>query len=103
MQPKVQTHTYSCSASAFNCIDCGRTFNRQTVKVRGAKTVHITGLYTLITVPDRLHAVQDHTSCVTEHDKYAKGATKPGGFAAQGFYGSKEAAKEQQVRICCHS
>ena len=27
-----------------------------------------------------------HTSCVTEHEKYAQGATKPGGFAAQGFF-----------------
>jgi len=30
---------------------------------------------------------QSHSSCVTEHDKYAKGATKPGGFAAGGFFG----------------
>ena len=33
---------------------------------------------------------------MTEHDKYAKGATKPGGFAAQGFYGGLEASKQQQ-------
>lgn len=33
MQPKVQNHTYGCSASAFNCIDCGRTFDRYSVKV----------------------------------------------------------------------
>jgi cell growth-regulating nucleolar protein len=26
-----------------------------------------------------------HTRCVTEHEKYALGATKPGGFAAGGF------------------
>ncbi len=32
---------------------------------------------------------------MTEHDKYAKGATKPGGFAAQGFYGSTENAKAE--------
>ena len=32
---------------------------------------------------------------MTEHDKYAKGATKPGGFAAQGFYGSSESAKAE--------
>ena len=37
---------------------------------------------------------QEHTTCVTEHDKYAKGATKPGGFAAGGFYGSGKAAAE---------
>lgn len=30
--------------------------------------------------------LQGHATCVTEVDKYAKGATKPGGFAAQGFY-----------------
>ena len=29
---------------------------------------------------------------MTEHDKYAKGATKPGGFAAGGFYGGGKAA-----------
>ena len=33
LQPKVQNHTYGCSASAFNCIDCGRTFDRFSVKV----------------------------------------------------------------------
>ena len=32
-QPKVQNHTYGCSANAFNCIDCGRTFDRFSVKV----------------------------------------------------------------------
>ena len=37
---------------------------------------------------------QEHTTCVTEHDKYAKGATKPGGFAAGGFYGSGKTAAE---------
>lgn len=31
--------------------------------------------------------LQSHSTCVTEHEKYALGATKPGGFAAQGFYG----------------
>lgn len=41
---------------------------------------------------------------MTEHDKYAKGATKPGGYAAQGFYGGHEAAKaaaerQQQVIV----
>ena len=29
---------------------------------------------------------QGHATCVTEVDKYAKGATKPGGYAAQGYY-----------------
>ena len=36
---------------------------------------------------------QEHTTCVTEHDKYAKGATKPGGYAASGFYGSEGPVK----------
>ena len=30
---------------------------------------------------------------MTEHDKYAKGATKPGGYAASGFFGSGGAVK----------
>jgi hypothetical protein len=33
-QPKIQNHIYSCPASGFNCIDCGRTFDRASVKVR---------------------------------------------------------------------
>ena len=37
--------------------------------------------------------LQEHTTCVTEHDKYAKGATKPGGYAASGFYGSEGLVK----------
>ena len=41
--------------------------------------------------------VQEHTTCVTEHDKYAKGATKPGGYAASGFFGSGETAKPQDA------
>lgn len=28
---------------------------------------------------------QSHNTCVTEHQKYAEGATKPGGFASKGF------------------
>jgi cell growth-regulating nucleolar protein len=35
---------------------------------------------------DRMGA-NGHTRCVTEHEKYALGATKPGGFAAGGFSG----------------
>ena len=30
---------------------------------------------------------------MTEHDKYAKGATKPGGYAASGYFGNGETAK----------
>jgi cell growth-regulating nucleolar protein len=29
---------------------------------------------------------QGHSTCVSEHEKYALGATKPGGYAAGGFY-----------------
>ena len=36
--------------------------------------------------------MSSHDSCVTEHDKYAKGATKPGGAAANGFFGDGAAA-----------
>ena len=34
---------------------------------------------------------QTHNACVTEHEKYAKGATKPGGHAANGFFASEAA------------
>jgi len=63
-QPKVVTHSYSCGRSGYACVDCGRQFDGASVKA--------------------------HNSCVTEHDKYAKGATKPGGFASGGFYGDGE-------------
>merc|ERR1711976_160855 len=60
-KPKVAQHARSCrSAWSFTCIDCSRTFD--------ANSVHL------------------HTSCVTEHEKYALGATKAGGFAEKGFY-----------------
>ena len=49
-----------CYTSSFTCIDCSRQFDSS--------------------------SVHGHTQCVTEHDKYAKGATKPGGFAEKGFY-----------------
>ena len=115
-QPKVQNHTYSCSASAFNCIDCGRTFDRVSVKVDPSAS------FTVMHAPGCRHwqylcaggsadeavnrikafissrletCPQEHTTCVTEHDKYAKGATKPGGFAASGFYGGGKAAAAQ--------
>ena len=40
-----------------------------------------------------------HTTCVTEHEKYAKGATKPGGYAAQGFHadGPAKPAREAEA------
>lgn len=40
--------------------------------------------------------MQGHTQCVTEHEKYALGATKPGGYAATGFAaegGAKQGAE----------
>ena len=43
--------------------------------------------------------MQGHTSCVTEDQKYAKGATKPGGFASTGFFkggAQVQAAPQQQ-------
>ena len=36
--------------------------------------------------------VQNHTMCVTEHEKYALAATKPGGFAANGVPGGSGGA-----------
>lgn len=53
-------HLSQCYTSSFTCIDCSRQFDSS--------------------------SVHGHTQCVTEHDKYAKGATKPGGFAEKGFY-----------------
>lgn len=58
-KPKLDSHFRQCRASRFTCIDCLLVFDRQSVKY--------------------------HTSCVTEHEKYAEGATKPGGYAAGGF------------------
>lgn len=69
MQPKVAAHCGGCSASGFTCIDCSRPFDRYTV--------------------------QAHTQCVTEHEKYAQGATKPGGFAAKGFFAEGAAVPPQ--------
>ena len=60
-KPKVAAHCNQCRYATFTCIDCSRPFDQTTV--------------------------HGHTSCVTEHEKYAQGATKPGGFASQGFYG----------------
>lgn len=60
-QPSLQKHFYQCSGQTFTCIDCCVTFDR--------------------------HSVGQHSSCVTEHQKYAEGATKPGGFAENGMPG----------------
>ena len=66
-KPKVLAHLNQCYTSSFTCIDCSRQFDPS--------------------------SVAGHTQCVTEHDKYAKGATKPGGFAEKGFY--EEGGKKQ--------
>jgi cell growth-regulating nucleolar protein len=71
MQPKVGTHVNQCSASSFTCIDCSRQFDQTTV--------------------------HSHTQCVTEHEKYAKGATKPGGFAEKGFYAKSDTNSGEDV------
>jgi cell growth-regulating nucleolar protein len=59
MQPSLQKHFNQCSGQTFTCIDCSLTFDRK--------------------------SVLGHSTCVTEHEKYALGATKPGGSAAHGF------------------
>ncbi|KAL0019178.1 hypothetical protein WJX79_010919 [Trebouxia sp. C0005] len=76
-KPKVPQHLQQCSASRFTCLDCSRSFDRHTVK--------------------------GHATCVTEVDKYAKGATKPGGYAAQGYYkdGSVCAKLTARAKIPC--
>lgn len=66
LQPKVAGHMSGCSASGFSCLDCSRHFDRR--------------------------SVASHTSCVTEHQKYALGATKAGGFASEGFFGGGSVA-----------
>lgn len=59
-KPKLAGHMRGCpgGAPAFSCIDCLVTFDRA--------------------------GAQRHNSCVTEHQKYAECATKPGGVAARG-------------------
>lgn len=51
-KPKVKGHAGQCSASRFSCVDCLRVFDKW--------------------------SVQGHTSCVSEHEKYALAITKPG-------------------------
>ncbi|GIL76088.1 hypothetical protein Vretimale_5720 [Volvox reticuliferus] len=63
-KPKLVSHYRNCSASGFSCVDCLQTFTRATVN--------------------------SHTTCVTEHEKYALAATKPGGFAAGGLSANRE-------------
>ena len=51
-KPKVKGHAGHCSASRFSCVDCLQVFDAW--------------------------SVQAHTTCVTEHEKYALSITKPG-------------------------
>ena len=51
-KPKIRGHASQCSASRFSCVDCLQVFD--------------------------FYTVQQHTSCVTEHEKYALSITKPG-------------------------
>lgn len=77
------------SAQAFTCIDCCQTFDRNSVQVRSFPPQWALGNEAQ---PPRNAAfssraysssppvgAQAHVSCVTEHQKYALGATKPGG------------------------
>eukprot|EP01025_Chloroclados_australasicus_P056865 TRINITY_DN7073_c0_g2_i1.p1 TRINITY_DN7073_c0_g2~~TRINITY_DN7073_c0_g2_i1.p1 ORF type:complete len:407 (-),score=55.27 TRINITY_DN7073_c0_g2_i1:161-1342(-) len=71
-KPKLQNHIQRCRGShSFTCIDCSRVFDRQTV--------------------------QQHTSCVSEKDKYIKGATKPGGYAQGGFFNKSDQGEAEEV------
>eukprot|EP00887_Chlorella_sp_A99_P007445 scaffold2.g7445.t1 len=47
--PKLNGHYAQCSATSFTCIDCSRTFDRS--------------------------SVHNHTTCVTEHEKYAQASS----------------------------
>lgn len=62
-KPKLAGHFGRCAAEWFTCVDCQQGFDRWTVA--------------------------QHVTCVTEYEKYALGATKPGGVAAAG--GPREA------------
>ncbi|GAX79446.1 hypothetical protein CEUSTIGMA_g6887.t1 [Chlamydomonas eustigma] len=68
-KPSLQKHFGQCRGCyTFTCIDCSTTFDKS--------------------------SVMGHNSCVTEHQKYALCATKPGGFASQGFKGQAVAAAD---------
>lgn len=65
-----------CRTRAFTCIDCSVTFDLASVQVPSQQTGQ---------PPPPGHSPplpQGHTSCVTEHEKYALLATKPGGGGA---------------------
>lgn len=112
---KVAQHAHQCGSSYFTCIDCSAGFDLRTVQVRRgsgrgcrwrAATCQpgqlVTQLSTVCSATGqptcccwRRPPPQGHTQCVTEHEKYALGATKPGGYAAAGFAGDG-AAKQQE-------
>lgn len=68
-KPALKKHFNNCSASRLSCVDCGAEFDRYTVQL--------------------------HTKCVTEHEKYALGATKPGGKANYAASGGKGGGGER--------
>lgn len=103
LQPKIAQHCNQCSASGFTCIDCSASFDRRSVQVGAgcpaccwcqAAGVPVAAAALCAAATDA-RWLQGHTQCVTEHEKYALGATKPGGYAAEGF-AANGAAKPSQ-------
>jgi hypothetical protein len=115
-QPKLENHMWSCGCEMYTCIDCSQTFSFQEAKVSifrfptcllriglphadlaattsDRNTCYYEGHSEPTDLLNRL-LMQAHTTCVTEHEKYALGATKPGGYAANGYPG--DAQKQQQ-------
>ena len=72
-KPALKKHFNNCSASRLSCVDCGAEFDRYTVQL--------------------------HTKCVTEHEKYALGATKPGGKANVVSGASTKAAATREPAV----
>eukprot|EP00210_Caulerpa_lentillifera_P004020 g3835.t1 len=69
-KPKIAAHLRHCAGSTFTCIDCSASFD--------------------------IYSVHSHTTCVTEKQKYIDGATKPGGFASNGF--NPSSAPDQTIQ-----
>jgi hypothetical protein len=79
------------SSTHFTCIDCTQTFDRTAVQARVSPATRTVDCRERADTQRRLlHSPscgcepQGHTSCVTEHAKYALGATKPGGAGGGG-------------------
>jgi len=92
-KPTLARHLGQCRTRSFTCIDCSVTFDRDSVqasftrsRARGGSGESLARSSTLA------HAPQGHTSCVTEHQKYALQATKPGGKGGGGGGGGPAAA-----------